>query len=208
MKTTISFIKTLIPENKYKQKYSLGNTIVYHIGTTFNNKQNTYECYECTVPASTFNEDEVKSAFSEFIAKIKALQLKHAKAEKVTEITTYDKSSAINSFLLNDKQRWLDVNLRRSLSYSTNILKEEGEKSVDIWFDTERETMNIENALYMLKELEVYAKQTNSVTHQHKTEVMGLTSIKDVEAYDITKGYPEKLVFSNEKLSEVVSNLK
>ena len=68
--------------------------------------------------------------------------------------------------------------------------------------------MNIDNALYMLKELEVYAKQTNNVTHQHKAEVMSLTSIEEVEAYDITKDYPEKLVFSNEKLSEAVSNLK
>lgn len=56
--------------------------------------------------------------------------------------------------------------------------------------------MNIDNALHMLKKLEVYAKQTNNVTHQHKAEVMALTSIEDVEAYDVTKGYPEKLVFS------------
>lgn len=67
--------------------------------------------------------------------------------------------------------------------------------------------MNIDNALYMLKTLEVYAKQTNNVTHQHKAEVMALTSIEEVESYDITKGYPEKLVFSNERLSEAVSNL-
>ena len=47
----------------------------------------------------------------------------------------------------------------------------------------------------MLKDLEVYAKQTNNVTHQHKAEVIALTSIEDVEAYDVTNGYPEKLVF-------------
>lgn len=135
------------------------------------------------------------------------MQLKQAKAEKIAEITVYDKSPSVNSFLLNDKQRWLDVDLRRSLSYSTNILKEDEEKTVDIWFDTECETMNIDNALYMLKELEVYAKQTNNVTHQHKAEVMSLTSITEVESYDITKGYPDKLVFSNEELSKTVSNL-
>lgn len=192
----INFIKTSFPEDQYKQQYSLGNIIVYHIGTTFNSEQNTYECYECTVSTSTFNEDEIKASFNEFLTKIKAMQLKQAKADKIAEIEAYDKSDAVNSFLLNDKQRWLDIDLRRSLSYSTNILKEDGEKTVDIWFDTECETMDIDNALYMLKELEVYAKQTNSVTHQHKAEVMALTSIEEVEAYDITKGYPEKLVFS------------
>lgn len=123
-------------------------------------------------------------------------KLNTAKQNKLYEIEQYDTSSKVNSFTLNDKERWLDSDLRKSLSYSTNILKEDGEETVDIWFDTECETMDIDNALYMLKELEVYAKQTNTVTHQHKAEVMALTSIEDVEAYDVTKGYPEKLVFS------------
>ena len=135
-------------------------------------------------------------------------KLNTAKQNKIYEIEQYDTSSStINSFTLNGKRRWLKNDLRRSLSYSTNILKEDGEETVDIWFDTECETMNIDNALYMLKELEVYAKQTNNVTHRHKAEVMALTSIEEVEAYDITKDYPEKLVFSNEKLSEAVGNI-
>ena len=48
----------------------------------------------------------------------------------------------------------------------------------------------------MLKKLEVYAKQTNNIIHQHKAEVIALTSIKEVEVYDITKDYPEKLVIN------------
>ena len=51
--------------------------------------------------------------------------------------------------------------------------------------------MNIDNALYMLKELKVYSKQTNNVAHQHKAEVIALTSIEEVEAYDIIKDYPK-----------------
>ena len=43
----------------------------------------------------------------------------------------------------------------------------------------------------LLEELEIYAKQTNNVTYQHKAEVMTLTSIEEVEAYDITKDYPK-----------------
>lgn len=152
------------------------------------------------VPYSTYLTESNKE-------KYKGMNVEEAKERLIAEITAYDKSPSVNSFLLNDKQRWLKNDLRRSLSYSTNILKEDGEKTVDIWFDTECETMGIDNALYMLKTLEVYAKQTNNVTHQHKAEVMSLTSIEEVESYDITKGYPDKLVFSNEKLSETVSNL-
>ena len=44
--------------------------------------------------------------------------------------------------------------------------------------------------------LEVYAEQTNNITHQHKTEVIALTLIEEVEAYDIIKDYPDKLVIN------------
>lgn len=152
------------------------------------------------VPYSTYLIESNKE-------KYKGMTVDEAKEKLIAEITAYDKSPSVNSFTLNGKERWLKNDLRRSLSYSTNILKEDGEKTVDIWFDTECETMNIDNAMYMLKTLEVYAKQTNNVTHQHKAEVMAFTSIEEVESYDITKGYPDKLVFSNEKLSETVSNL-
>lgn len=140
----------------------------------------------------------IKAGYEEYKEPVpsNAEKLNMVKQNKLYEIEQYDTSSKVNSFTLNGKERWLKSDLRRSLSYSTNILKENGEKTVDIWFDTECETMNIDNALYMLKDLEVYAKQTNNVTHQHKAEVMALTSIEGVEAYDITKGYPEKLVFS------------
>lgn len=192
----VNFIKTSIPEGQYRQKYEYGDMVVYHINAEFNKEMNAYECYECTLPKATFDESKVRAAFAQFSAKMDALKLEQAKSDKIAEIIAYDTSSSVNSFLLNDKQRWLDIDLRRSLSYSTNILKVDGEKTVDIWFDTECKTMDIDNALYILKELEIYAKQTNNVTHQHRAEVMDLTSIEDVEAYDVTKGYPEKLVFS------------
>ena len=169
----------------------------------------TIELNGCVVCNPT-EDMMIKAGYKEYQEPVptEAEKLELAKADKLAEIEQYDNSPSVNSFTLNGKRRWLKNDLRRSLSYSTNILKEEGEKTVDIWFDTECETMNIDNALYMLKELEVYAKQTNNVTHQHKAEVMALTSIEEVEDYDITKDYPEKLVFSNEKLSEAVSNLK
>lgn len=203
----VNFVKTFIPVKDFVKIEKVGNKILVRFDAVMDTSMNEYSCVEGSVLASEYNEQELQREYEAWKQKWSERALELAKKAKIAEITDYDKSDAVNTFLLNDKKRWLDVNLRRSLSYSTNILKEEGEKSVDIWFDTERETMNIDNALYMLKELEIYAKQTNSVTHQHKTEVMALTSIKDVEAYDITKGYPEKLVFSNEKLSEVVSNI-
>ena len=203
----VNFVKTFILAKDFVTVEKVGNKILIRFDAVKDADMDAYSCVEGSVSASEYDEQEVRREYEAWKQKWTEKALSIAKKAKIAEITDYDISTSINSFLLNDKKRWLDVNLRRSLSYSTNILKENGEKTIDIWFDTECETMNMDNALYMMKELEVYAKQTNSVTHQHKAEVMALTSIKDVEAYDITKGYPEKLVFSNEKLSEAISNL-
>lgn len=192
----VNFVKTFIPAKDFVAVEKVGNKMLVRFDAVKDADMDAYSCVEGSVSASEYNEQEVRREYEAWKQKWTEKALVLAKKAKIAEITAYDKSSAVNSFFLNDKQRWLDVNLRRSLSYSTNILKEDGEKTVDIWFDTECETMDIDNALYMLKELEVYAKQTNNVTHHHKAEVMDLTSIEGVEAYDVTKGYPEKLVFS------------
>ena len=203
----VNFVKTFILAKDFVTVEKVGNKILIRFDAVKDADMDAYSCVEGSVSASEYDEQEVRREYEAWKQKWTEKALSIAKKAKIAEITDYDISTSINSFLLNDKKRWLDVNLRRSLSYSTNILKENGEKTIDIWFDTECETMNIDNALYMLKELEVYAKQTNNITHQHKAEVETLTTIEEVKSYDITKGYPDKLVFSNEKLSEMVSNL-
>lgn len=192
----VNFVKTSIPESQYKQKYSLGNTIVYHIGTTFNNEQNTYECYECTVPASTFDEDDVKLAFNEFITKIKAIQLKQAKTEKIAEITAYDTSSSVNGFLLNGVLEWLDKATRVGLMNSTNIAKAAGQKTTTLWLGGVKLVVDCDKAIQLLSALEMYALECFNVTASHKAAVSELKSIEEVEVYDYKAGYPKMLEMS------------
>lgn len=189
----INFVKTFIPESQYKQKYSLGNIIVYHIGTTFNNEQNTYECYECTVPASIFDEDVIKSAFSEFIAKIKAMQLKHAKAEKIAEITAYDTSDKVNGFVLNGLLVWLDKATRVGLMNSTTIAKAAGQQTTTLWLKGIKLVVDCDKAIQLLSALEMYALECFNVTASHKAAVGELRTIGEVEDYDYKTGYPKML---------------
>lgn len=192
----INFIKTLIPESQYKQIYSSGNTIVYHIGTTFNNEQNTYECYECTVPASTFNEDKIKESFSEFIAKINAIQLKQAKADKIAEITAYDTSDKVNGFMLNGLLVWLDKATRVGLMNSTTIAKAAGQEETTLWLKGIKLVVDCDKAIQLLSALEMYALECFNVTASHKAAVNELTTIEEVEAYDYKAGYPKMLEMS------------
>lgn len=192
----VNFIKTSIPESQYKQKYSLGNTIVYHIGTTFNNEQNTYECYECTVPSSAFEEDEIKSSFSEFIAKINAIQLKQAKADKIAEIAAYDTSSAVNGFKLNGLLVWLDKATRVGLMNSTTIAKAAGQETTTLWLGDVKLVVDCNKAIQLLSALEMYALECFNVTASHKAAVGELKAIEEVEAYDYKAGYPKMLEMS------------
>jgi hypothetical protein len=52
----------------------------------------------------------------------------------------------------------------------------------------------------MLNALEVYAAEALNVTESHKAAVNALTTIEEIEQYDITTGYPEKLNLTQEWL--------
>lgn len=202
----INFIKTIIPKGVFKKQYELGSLMIYHIGEVLNEEMGAYDCYECSMAISSFNEEEVKSAFGEYVKDIKEVELAQAKQQKLAEIEAYDQSEAVNSFLLNGKARWLNVSKRQSIAYTAKILKEKGYDSVTIWFEgdgtpsgegkTESEAIPIDQALDMLNTLEIYAKETNNVTHQNKAEVQGMEDIGEVQAFDVTKGYPTKLEYN------------
>lgn len=133
-------------------------------------------------------------------------KLAQAKQQKLQEIDAYDQSEAVNSFILNGKQRWLNVSKRQSIAYTAKILMEKGYNNVTIWFDgdgtptgqgtTESETIPVDQALDMLDTLEIYAKETNNVTHQNKAEVQAMTDLDEVQAFDVTKNYPTKLEYN------------
>lgn len=192
----INFIKTSIPESQYKQKYDLGSNTVYHIAATFNKELNAYECYECTVPASIFDEDEIKSSFSEFIAKINAIQLKQAKADKIAEIAAYDTSDKVNGFMLNGLLVWLDKATRVGLMNSTTIAKAAGQETTTLWLGDVKLVVDCNKAIQLLSALEMYALECFNVTASHKATVGELKAIEEVEAYDYKAGYPKMLEMS------------
>lgn len=117
-------------------------------------------------------------------------KLEQAKQQKIAEIEAYDTSSAVNSFILNGVPRWLNLDKRQSIAYSAKILKEKGHDSITIWFDTDKVVLPIDDAISLLDTLEVYAKTTNNVTHEHMLTVDCLSDIEEVQNFDVTAGYP------------------
>lgn len=114
---------------------------------------------------------------------------------KLTEIDNYDKSASVNSFKIGNKDLWLDVALRQQLRTSIEAYKAMGKETASKWFDGIEYTFPVDTWLGMLNALEVYAAEALNATESHKVAVKELTTIEEVEEYDITADYPEKLVF-------------
>lgn len=192
----INFIKTFIPQGQYRQKYEYGNMVVYHINAEYNKEMNAYECYECTMPKATFDETKVRSAFSQFSAKMDALKLEQAKVNKIAEISAYDTSSSVNGFILNGLLVWLDKATRVGLMNSTTIAKAAGQQTTTLWLGGLKLVVDCDKAIQLLSALEMYALECFNVTASHKQSVSELTSIEDVEVYDYKAGYPKMLEMS------------
>lgn len=119
--------------------------------------------------------------------------LGYMKKAMLAYIEKYDASTAVNSFLLNGMQVWLDKATRVGLMNSTTIAKSMGQKTTTLWLGSYQLEVDCDKAIQLLSALEMYALECFNVTAAHKKAVSSIKSIEDVLTYDYKSGYPEKL---------------
>ena len=119
--------------------------------------------------------------------------LEEAKEMLLAEIDAYDKSSAVNGFALNGAVVWLDKATRVGLMNSTSITTAMGQPTTTLWLGESKMEVPCDTAIQLLSALEMYALECFNVTAAHKVAVSELTTIEEVEKYDITAGYPAQL---------------
>lgn len=130
---------------------------------------------------------------------LEAQRIASARQNKLREIEAYDLSPAVNSFTLGGQTMWLDKATRVGLANSVSIEEGAGRQNTVLWFGGVRYELPIPLAKGMLATLELYALGCYNVTEQHKASVKALSTVEDIEAYDHTAGYPERLVFTMEE---------
>ena len=69
-------------------------------------------------------------------------------------------------------------------------------KETTLWFDGRSFVISVDAVLELLAALEIYAKKCYNKTQEHIATVNSLEDVKDVDSYDYTVGYPEKLHFN------------
>ena len=119
--------------------------------------------------------------------------LGYMKKAMLAYIEKYDSSTAVNSFLLNGMEVWLDKATRVGLMNSTTIAKSMGQKTTTLWLGSYQLEVDCDKAIQLLSALEMYALECFNVTAAHKKAVSSIKSIEDILTYDYTAGYPDKL---------------
>ena len=119
--------------------------------------------------------------------------LRQAKETKTQEIERYDTSDKVNGFKLNGTVFWLDKATRVGLMNSTEITKAAGQETTDLWMGDVKLTIPCDTVIKLLSAIEMYALECFNVTARHKAEVNDLKTVAEVEAYDVTEGYPKQL---------------
>ena len=198
----ISFIKTIIPKGKYKEKEEIkGGIYLIHFDPVEREGMDAYECVECSVPVDDYNAEEVKAEYEAWKTKHDAAELAYAIRSKVAEIEAYDKSPSVNGVYINDMlipwsddvKSSLNRNTRMSVKNSTEVAKNAGMTSTTLWLGDMKIDIDCDKALQLLDALEMYAMACFNVTAAHKKAVSELTTIKEVEAFDVTADYPKQL---------------
>ena len=122
-----------------------------------------------------------------------AAVLSASKTSMLAEITAYDSSVAVNAFLLNGMEVWLDKATRVGLMNSTTIAKSMGQEKTTLWLGSYQLEVECDKAIQLLSALEMYALECFNVTAAHKKAVSELDNIDGVLTYDYKSGYPDKL---------------
>ena len=116
-----------------------------------------------------------------------------AKAAKIAEIAAYSDSDAVNSLTFNGIKTWLTRTVRDGYDTSITAAKNLGETNVTFMVGDNEMQLPVEQARRVLDLVQRYADACYLVTERHKIAVKALRTVEEVEAYDYTKGYPEKL---------------
>ena len=121
--------------------------------------------------------------------------IESVRKSKISEIEKYDESSAVNEFFIQRVSVWLDkvtrVGLR--LRFETELKLEK--EFTNLWYNNSKFTLPVIDATHMLYLIEEYASICYDNTQLHIANVSKLETIEEIESYDYTVGYPNKLYF-------------
>ena len=120
-------------------------------------------------------------------------ELQRAKEVKIAEIAAYSDSDAVNSLTFNGLKTWLTPDVRANYLVSLDAAELLGETDITFVVEGVQASLPIKQVRLLLAKIQRYADACYIVTEGHKRAVRALQTVEEVESYDYTRGYPEKL---------------
>lgn len=122
--------------------------------------------------------------------------LLRAKQEKLHELDIYDNSSEVNEFTINGETKaWFTPDQRANYKNSIDSAKLLNVGTLQLLIDKQVIELSTDKAAQILAMIQLYADSCYIVTKQHENAIQALETVEEVEAYDFTQGYPDKLNF-------------
>ena len=125
--------------------------------------------------------------------------LERSRQEKLSALEAFDSSEEVNGFDVSsngeDMRMWIDRETRGDYKASIEAAELLGRTTVKPVFNGVEVELSVEMAKMALAQVQIYANQCFGVTQRHKAAIEALESVEEVEGYDFTEGYPERLRF-------------
>lgn len=115
----------------------------------------------------------------------------------IKDVKLYDTSENVNVFYLNNKAMWLSKDVRVGLKLRFESELKNDCPTTTLWYDNQLYVLDINLAIQMLYNIELYASKCYDITQYHIKTISELQTIEEIKNYDITQSYPEKLYFNN-----------
>lgn len=118
-----------------------------------------------------------------------------AKDAKIQQIEEYNISANVNAFTVGGIPMWLNFDQRSRLKNSIVAAEDDGRETLEKVYGGRHFIYPLAVWKKMFTDVENYAGDCQNVTEAHKAAVLEMSTIADVEAFDMTVGYPEHPAF-------------
>ena len=189
-----TYTKTVISESEYKHIQHL-HTNIYRVMVRESEQDGML-----TVATAKYDheptEDEIMADYNASVEAVNRMAVQQAQRQKIREIDAYNDSDSVNGFYINGHKVWVDAETRVKGVNGAKAKQTLGATTMSQWLGGQEFTLSPGMAVMLYAQIESYALDCHNVTEQHKSAVLALNTVEEVEAYDITQGYPEMLSFT------------
>lgn len=111
-----------------------------------------------------------------------------------SQVVERDSSSSVNVFFMSGwGAMWLDREMRMVVQRRLEAEKAIGKKVTTLWYGEEMFELEVDKALSMINQLEIYASECYDATQKHLQRISQIETIDQALYYDIKQGYPNYL---------------